>query len=136
MVHVGWTAGENGTLLSHEGAVAHVGQFFFPEEWNDQVFALAPYTLNTNRRTLNRDDWIFEEAGAGGNNALIECVLSSTKYMWVLIRRSRLEMIGDKLEDGLRGYVSEYCFDDSRHELYAHTDSQQWVWTPAHRTAS
>lgn len=83
MVHVGWAASANGTLVSHAGAVAHVGQFFFPEGWNDRVFARAPYTANTNRRTLNKDDWILEEAGAGGNNAYIECVWTHSVRWWV-----------------------------------------------------
>jgi hypothetical protein len=75
MVHVNWSASENGTIVSHAGTVAHVGQFFFHEEWNDVVFGRWPYTLNTNRRTLNVDDGLFKHANADGNVAFVECVL-------------------------------------------------------------
>ena len=62
------------TLVSHSGTLVHVGQFFMDDDWNDQVFALNPYTENTNNRTYNEDDSIFAEENADGNNAFFECV--------------------------------------------------------------
>jgi hypothetical protein len=62
----------NSTLISHAGSVAHIGQFFFDESWNDKVFELEPYTSNTNDRTLNSEDGILTEETANGNNAFIE----------------------------------------------------------------
>ena len=60
------------TLISHAGSVLHIGQFFFDEAWNDQVYAVSPYTEDTNDRTLNVDDSILAEENADGNNAYIE----------------------------------------------------------------
>lgn len=77
------------TLISHAGTVVHNGQFFFHEAWNDRVFGIAPYTSNTNHRTLNKDDWILEEENADGNNAYLD-----------------LELIGHSFEDGILGYIS------------------------------
>jgi protocatechuate 3,4-dioxygenase beta subunit len=65
--------GTDRTLISHAGAVAHIGQFFFDESWNDKVFALPPYTYDTNNRTLNSQDSIFAQENADGNDAIVEC---------------------------------------------------------------
>jgi hypothetical protein len=65
---------------------------FFNESWNDQVYALSPYTENTeNTRTLNTADDILETENADGNNAYLD-----------------LEMLGSTIEDGVLGYISEY----------------------------
>lgn len=72
MVHTNWKKAANGTIISHAGAISHIGQFFFEESWNDRVFALPPYTFNTNNRTYNVDDGIFAEENADGNDAIIE----------------------------------------------------------------
>lgn len=66
--------GSDSTIVSHAGAVAHIGQFFFEETWNDKVFALPPYTANTNNRTYNTEDSIYAQENADGNNAIVECV--------------------------------------------------------------
>jgi hypothetical protein len=72
MVHTNWQQSDNGTIISHAGTVAHIGQFFFDESWNDQVFELPPYTFNTNNRTYNVDDFIYAQENADGNDAIIE----------------------------------------------------------------
>lgn len=77
--------------MSHAGSVIHNGQFFFDELWNDKVFAHGPYTDNTNRRTLNKDDRILDEENADGNNAFLE-----------------LELLGENMSDGILGYISVY----------------------------
>lgn len=89
MVHMNWEKSANGTLISHAGTVAHIGQFFFDEAWNDKVFVLEPYTTNTNNRTLNTQDSILSEETANGNNAFID-----------------IELLGDEIADGLLGYVT------------------------------
>ena len=60
------------TLVSSAGSLLHIGQFFFDESWNDQVYSVFPYTTDTNNRTLNVDDSILAEENADGNNAFIE----------------------------------------------------------------
>ncbi|KAJ3477325.1 hypothetical protein NLI96_g10550 [Meripilus lineatus] len=89
MVHLNWEKSENGTLISHAGSLLHIGQFFFDESWNDQVYSVFPYTTDTNNRTLNVDDSILAEENADGNNAFIE-----------------LELLGDDVSDGLLGFVT------------------------------
>ncbi|KAF9052381.1 aromatic compound dioxygenase [Hymenopellis radicata] len=89
MVHLNYEVADNGTLISHGGSVLHIGQFFFDESWNDDVFATEPYTSNTQTRTLNSADGILNEANSDGNNAFLE-----------------LELIGASLEDGVLGYIT------------------------------
>lgn len=62
----------NSTLISNAGSLLHIGQFFFDEAWNDQVYAVSPYTTDTNNRTLNVDDDILAQENTDGNNAYIE----------------------------------------------------------------
>jgi len=57
------------SLISHSGTVVHVGQAFFNESWNDEVFNTSPYTSNTNERTLNSDDSILNSALQNGYSA-------------------------------------------------------------------
>ncbi|KAJ3506923.1 hypothetical protein NLJ89_g6594 [Agrocybe chaxingu] len=47
MVHKGSETRPNGTIISSSGATTHIGQFFFDESWNDQVYATHPYNTNT-----------------------------------------------------------------------------------------
>jgi len=90
MVHKDWIRSENGTLVSHSGTLVHVGQTFFPESWNDHVFETSPYSLNTNKRTLNSEDGSLPQASAGGYNAF-----------------TRLQYLnGDDFSDGLVGYLT------------------------------
>ncbi|KAF8920320.1 Intradiol ring-cleavage dioxygenase [Mucidula mucida] len=89
MVHLNYEVADNGTLISHGGSLLHIGQFFFDESWNDDVFATEPYTLNTQTRTLNSDDGILNEANSDGNNAFLD-----------------LDLIGASLEDGILGYIT------------------------------
>jgi len=69
MVHNNWAQSTNGTLVSHAGSVLHIGQAFFPENWNDQVYKTAPYTSNTNTRTLNSQDRFINDAFRNGYSA-------------------------------------------------------------------
>ena len=48
------------------------------EDWNDQVFALEPYTLNTNNRTLNTEDSILAEQNTDGYNGFLAYVSPTT----------------------------------------------------------
>ena len=91
MVHKDWIQSENGyvhvvhsipvdpnqpftfsTLVSHSGSVLHIGQAFFPENWNDQVYKASPYPSNTNQRTLNNQDNILSQAFRSGYSAYTE----------------------------------------------------------------
>ena len=99
------------TLISHAGSLLHIGQFFFDEAWNDKVYAISPYTDDTNDRTLNVDDSILAEENADGNNAYIEFVIH-TFYLIPLshyLHYERLELIGDDVSEGILGYVSKCC---------------------------
>ncbi|EEB97306.1 hypothetical protein MPER_03408, partial [Moniliophthora perniciosa FA553] len=90
MIHMNYTTSLNGTLSSHSGTLLHIGQFFFNESWNDQVYALSPYTENTgNTRTLNDADTILETENADGNNAYLD-----------------LELLGSTIQDGILGYIT------------------------------
>uniref|UniRef100_A0A0W0F7Q7 Aromatic compound dioxygenase n=1 Tax=Moniliophthora roreri TaxID=221103 RepID=A0A0W0F7Q7_MONRR len=90
MIHMNWTESANGTLVSHAGSLLHIGQMFFEESWNEQVYALSPYTDNTeNSRTYNDEDNILEQENADGNSAYLA-----------------LELLGDSIEDGILGYIT------------------------------
>ncbi|KAL1748150.1 Intradiol ring-cleavage dioxygenase, partial [Schizophyllum fasciatum] len=89
MVHLDGSMSDNGTLVSHAGSLAHVGQIFMEEEWNDQVFALEPYTFNKNNRTLNSEDRFISEQNANGYNGFLA-----------------LEKLGNDLSEGLLGYIT------------------------------
>jgi len=90
MVHKDWTQSANGTLVSHAGTVVHIGQAFFPENWNDQVYRTAPYPSNTNRRTLNSQDQFLGEASANGYSAYTDLQFLS----------------GSDMSGGLVGYLT------------------------------
>ncbi|EEB99800.1 hypothetical protein MPER_00423, partial [Moniliophthora perniciosa FA553] len=78
------------TLVSHAGSLLHIGQMFFEESWNDQVYALSPYTENTeNSRTYNDEDDILEQENADGNSAYLA-----------------LELLGESIQDGILGYIT------------------------------
>jgi len=61
-------------LVSHSGTLVHIGQIFFPETWNDQVYQTSPYNSNTNPRTMNDQDMFLTEAFQNGYNAYPRCV--------------------------------------------------------------
>ncbi|MFF3327473.1 intradiol ring-cleavage dioxygenase [Streptomyces sp. NPDC002889] len=76
-IYPGWYAGRalhihlkthvGGTVSGGEyegGHVTHTGQLYFPENYNTQVAALAPYRTNTARRTLNAQDGIYRNGGS------------------------------------------------------------------------
>ena len=70
-VHIGGRA-RGGTLRG--GHVSHTGQLFFAESANASVYSLAPYSSDTDPRTLNSSDSIYSQAG--GSRA--EVVLSGS----------------------------------------------------------
>ncbi|CAA7257447.1 unnamed protein product [Cyclocybe aegerita] len=74
------------TIISASGTLTHIGQFFFDESWNDKVYTTSPYTLNTQRRTLNSQDGILRSAG---DAAFVN-----------------LQNLGGSLSDGLLGYIT------------------------------
>ncbi|KAJ3506939.1 hypothetical protein NLJ89_g6581 [Agrocybe chaxingu] len=86
MVHKNSQQQSNGTIISASGTLTHIGQFFFDEPWNDKVYATSPYTLNTQRRTLNSQDGILRSAGAA---AFVN-----------------LQNLRNSLNDGLLGYIT------------------------------
>jgi protocatechuate 3,4-dioxygenase beta subunit len=59
-VHIGGKS-RGGTLRG--GHVSHTGQLFFAESANSSVYALAPYSSDTDPRTLNSSDSIYSQAG-------------------------------------------------------------------------
>ncbi|KAG8939360.1 hypothetical protein FRC03_006353 [Tulasnella sp. 419] len=98
MVHIDYTASSNGTIVSDSGSLLHIGQMFFEESLNDQVFATSVYAANTNLHTTNDEDSIFAEESADGNNAFVNA-----------------ELLGSSIEDGIYGYItvgvnSSSCF--------------------------
>ncbi|KAL1695384.1 Intradiol ring-cleavage dioxygenase [Schizophyllum commune] len=74
---------------SSSGALLHIGQFYFDEDLNDAVFGIAPYTDDTNRRTLNEDDGILQGAIRQGDDPYID-----------------VEYLGDDLSSGILGYIT------------------------------
>ena len=52
--------------MSSSGTLTHVGQFFFDEAWNDEVFAVSPYNGTSQQRVLNSQDGILVQAGDAG----------------------------------------------------------------------
>uniref|UniRef100_UPI003F495DFB intradiol ring-cleavage dioxygenase n=1 Tax=Streptomyces chartreusis TaxID=1969 RepID=UPI003F495DFB len=70
--HVGGTV-SGGTYEG--GHVSHTGQLYFPENYNTQVAALAPYRSNTARRTLNSQDYIYRN---GGSSSLLAITLAGS----------------------------------------------------------
>ncbi|KAJ3935297.1 MAG: Intradiol ring-cleavage dioxygenase, partial [Lentinula lateritia] len=90
MVHMNWERSENGTFVSTSGNLLHVGQFFFEEKWNDQVYATSPYTENTNKRTYNdQDGQMNDSEDADGNSAIVDITFA-----------------GEDLTKGLVGFIT------------------------------
>jgi len=90
MVRTNWTESANGTLVSHSGSLVHIGQTYFNESWNDEVFSTSPYTEDKNTRTLNSEDSILSSAFQNGYNAY-----TSLQYL-----------NGNDLSGGLVGYLT------------------------------
>ncbi len=59
------------TVISKAGTVRHIGQFFFDDEWNDQVLNTTVYAMNKQSRTRNDQDSILAEENSDGNNAFV-----------------------------------------------------------------
>ncbi|KAI4519391.1 aromatic compound dioxygenase [Schizophyllum commune Loenen D] len=88
-VHLDWSQTESGQLQSSSGSLLHIGQFYFDEDLNDAVFGIAPYTDNTNRRTLNENDGILQGAIRQGDDPYID-----------------VEYLGGDLSSGILGYIT------------------------------
>jgi len=88
MVHKDWIESDNGfvhvlgpggpgltfsfsTLISHSGTTVHIGQAFFPEDWNDKVYNTLPYTSNINQRTANILDTVLFQASRDGYSPIM-----------------------------------------------------------------
>ncbi|KAG8910166.1 hypothetical protein FRC02_007361 [Tulasnella sp. 418] len=89
MVHINYTISSNGTIVSNSGSLLHIGQMFFKESFNDQVFATSAYAANTKSHTTNEEDSIFAEESADGNNAFIDA-----------------ELLGSSIENRIYGYIT------------------------------
>lgn len=79
----------NGTILDFNGTThaSHVGQIFFDQDLISRVEATEPYNSNTQRLTLNSDDWILKEEA--------ESVDPFVQYI----------LIGDTIEDGIMAWI-------------------------------
>lgn len=86
MVHLDATPLANGTLM--DTTAAHVGQIFFDQDLQSEVYALTPYTSNTQTQTTNSEDSILAQEAAT-SDPFLEYVL-----------------LGDTLSDGLLGWLS------------------------------
>lgn len=89
MVHLDWAQDENGQLQSDTGSLVHIGQFYFEEDLNDAAFDVAPYTDNTNRRTLNANDGILQGAIRQGDNPYLD-----------------VELLEEDISGGVLGYIT------------------------------
>ncbi|KAJ3508997.1 hypothetical protein NLJ89_g5453 [Agrocybe chaxingu] len=86
MVHKNIEQNANGTVISKSGTLTHIGQFFFEETWNDEVFSQSPYTTTSQQRMTNDEDGILTSAGGVG-------FLS-------------LSLLGTTISDGVLGYIT------------------------------
>ena len=59
-VHVG---GTHSATAYHGGHVSHTGQILFPDAVTTEVYALAPYTSDTEARVPNSADQVYTEQG-------------------------------------------------------------------------
>jgi len=98
MVHNNWQGRANGTLLTSAGAVTHIGQFFFDEQWNDRVYVTNPYNTNTVVRTRNNQDFIMQQAGRSS--------LVSLSYL-----------SGSSVSGGLLGYITVVVDGNARRNV-------------------
>ncbi|KAJ7062771.1 aromatic compound dioxygenase [Mycena amicta] len=57
---------------SESSSVAHVGQLFFYDSWNEFIGAYTNYNQNTNPRMLNANDPNFVAASKNGVNPIID----------------------------------------------------------------
>jgi protocatechuate 3,4-dioxygenase beta subunit len=66
-VHVGGT--DKGAEYSG-GHISHTGQFFMPNDYNDQIARLAPYSANPIARITNEEDLMYDQGGASATFAV------------------------------------------------------------------
>ncbi|CAA7263030.1 unnamed protein product [Cyclocybe aegerita] len=86
MVHKNIEQNANGTVISKSGTLTHIGQFFFDETWNDEVFSQSPYTTTSQQRMTNDEDGILASAGGVGF--------------------INLSLLGTTISDGVLGYIT------------------------------
>ncbi|KAJ3503004.1 hypothetical protein NLJ89_g8630 [Agrocybe chaxingu] len=86
MVHKNVDTNPNGTVISKSGTLTHIGQFFFDENWNDEVYAQSPYTSSTQTRLLNSADRILAQSGG--------------------VAFLNLERLGSTTNDGFLAYIT------------------------------
>ncbi|KAG6824448.1 hypothetical protein H0H93_002023 [Arthromyces matolae] len=108
MIHKDWKQASNGTLISAAGSLLHIGQFFFDETWNNEIFATAPYNTTDQQRTLNSEDSILDQENSDGNNAFVKSasLLMSGGEDVRLFSFPSLQELGSSLDGGLLGYIS------------------------------
>ena len=63
--HIGGTISSDGDYYSG-GTHPHIGQLFFPESTLQQIQTNSLYAANTNTRTLNAADSIYNQGSANG----------------------------------------------------------------------
>ncbi|KAI4600779.1 hypothetical protein KJ359_012941 [Pestalotiopsis sp. 9143b] len=100
--HTGAEFESNGTISVYDGAVAHIGQLFWPDDLREQVEATYPYTENTQALTTNDED-MWSILAADENFDPIP------EYVY----------LGDSIEDGLFAWIqigingsADYTDDD------------------------
>jgi len=60
------------TIVSSSGSLVHIGQLFFEQTLNTQVYAISPYSTTTGAITTNAQDSIFAQENSNGNNAIVD----------------------------------------------------------------
>ena len=85
MVHLSAKTQSNGTITG--GKIAHISQLYFDQALIDTVEKVKPYTENMQNLTVNANDGLLK----------ITRLSDDPFFRWV--------MLGDKVEDGLFGYI-------------------------------
>ncbi|KAF9641134.1 putative protocatechuate -dioxygenase beta subunit protein [Lasiodiplodia theobromae] len=88
-VYTDWVLHDNGTVSS--GNIVSTGQLYFPEDTNEKIMALEPYSTHTEiERTTNDVDTIIAQGYEGGYNPVVSVVPAD----------------GENPENGLIGYIT------------------------------
>ena len=61
-MHIGATLTPfDGAIYAKGGHVSHTGQFYFDDHLTDKVATIFPYSTHSIRRTLNKEDGIYNQ---------------------------------------------------------------------------
>ena len=73
IIHHGATKLPNNTISG--GTISHVGQFYIEQNFLAQVEATPPYNTNTQKQTLNSQDFLFTMGKQGGDDPVMHISL-------------------------------------------------------------